>query len=151
MISSINDELPAPPGLAQSSQPSNSPETTVSTGRTFPTGVGAPALLEDLQDDREGTTLLVIHRFQALLPALLGDAQHASTSPVIFSIAVAETDVRPDPSRCVMPCVSASPLRTADALSGRRVHSGVFRGPSERATCRAGVSAVPAPRFWVSV
>src|SRR5947209_14762247 len=68
MISSINDELPAPPGLAQSSQPSNSPETTVSTGRTFPTGVGAPALLEDLQDDREGTTLLVIHRFQALLP-----------------------------------------------------------------------------------
>ena len=28
----------------------------MSTGRTFPTGVGAPALLEDRQDDREGTT-----------------------------------------------------------------------------------------------
>jgi hypothetical protein len=28
-------------------------------GRTFPTGVGAPALLEGLQDDREGTTPLV--------------------------------------------------------------------------------------------
>jgi hypothetical protein len=29
---------------------------TVSTGRTLPIGVGAPALLEDRQDDREGTT-----------------------------------------------------------------------------------------------
>jgi hypothetical protein len=39
----------------------------LSTGRAFPANVGAPILLEDLQYDREDTTLLVIHRFQALL------------------------------------------------------------------------------------
>ena len=43
----------------------------MSTGRTFPTGVGAPALLEGLQDDREGTTPPVIHRSQALLGDVL--------------------------------------------------------------------------------
>jgi hypothetical protein len=42
-------------------------------GRTFPTGVGAPALLEEpVQDDSGGydpSAILLIHRFQALLEA----------------------------------------------------------------------------------
>jgi hypothetical protein len=50
-------------------------------GRTFPTGVGAPILLEDLQGDREGTTphRSVIHRFQALL----GDFAKGCWDPVV--------------------------------------------------------------------
>jgi hypothetical protein len=42
---------------------------TLSMGRTFPTGVGAPILLEGLQITRRYDPSLVIHRFQALLPA----------------------------------------------------------------------------------
>jgi hypothetical protein len=47
----------------------------VSTGRTFPTGVGAPILLEGLQVIGRVRPLLLIHRSQALLDR---DAQDVS-------------------------------------------------------------------------
>jgi HEAT repeat protein len=44
----------------------------VSTGRTLPTGVGAPILLESLKITGRVRPLQVIHRFQALLWAAGG-------------------------------------------------------------------------------
>src|SRR5207253_2405032 len=75
-----NDTDVSPPRLS-SSLLLDSSGTTVSTGRTFPTGVGAPILLDGPQDEREGTTppsILLIHRFQALLLREVepGEIQH---------------------------------------------------------------------------
>ncbi len=65
--------------------PSTLPDDFVDQQRTVRNGVGALALLEDLRDDREGTALLVIHRFQALLtrcpaPAKVGALDAASAA-----------------------------------------------------------------------
>ena len=54
------------------------PGTTLSTGRTLPTGVGPPALLESLKIIGRVRPLLVIHRFQALLPCVV-----VMVSPVV--------------------------------------------------------------------
>src|SRR4051794_14189991 len=56
-------EAPSRPG---SSEPS-APGTTVSTGRTFPTSVPAPVLLESLKITGRVRPALLIHRVQALL------------------------------------------------------------------------------------
>jgi hypothetical protein len=47
----------------------------VSTGRTFPTGVGAPILLEGMQMIGRVRPLLLIHRFQALLPVFVDETK----------------------------------------------------------------------------
>ena len=59
--------------MAGSSRPLDSSGTTLSTGRTFPTGVGAPILLEGMQITGRVRPLLVIHRFQALLASTQAD------------------------------------------------------------------------------
>src|SRR5215207_8396919 len=64
--SSIN----AVPPSRRVSSASAAPGTTVSTGRTFPTGVGAPTLLEGLQVIGRVRPLSLIHRSQALLGEL---------------------------------------------------------------------------------
>src|SRR5690349_9628943 len=61
---SINDDEQSDIPAGSASEP---PGTIVSTGRTFPTGVGAPILLEGLQVIGRVRPLHLIHRSQALL------------------------------------------------------------------------------------
>ena len=51
------------------------PGTTVSTGRAFPTSVAAPVLLESLKITGRVRPTLLIHRVQALLRDLIGQAK----------------------------------------------------------------------------
>ncbi|WP_154667139.1 hypothetical protein [Pseudonocardia asaccharolytica] len=66
-IWSINDaDARSPPPVGWSSRPLSSSETTVNTGRTFPTSLAAPVLLDSFTITGR-VRPLVIHRFQALL------------------------------------------------------------------------------------
>src|SRR6185503_1148037 len=64
----------AEPLSRRGSSASAAPGTTVSTGRTFPTGVGAPILLEGLHVLGRVRPSSVTHRSQALLLDVRGPA-----------------------------------------------------------------------------
>jgi len=69
-ISSINDNESDPP-VGRGPSAAAAPVTAVSMGPTFPTGVGAPILLEGLQVIGRVRPLPLIHRSQALLQSSL--------------------------------------------------------------------------------
>src|SRR5689334_3779847 len=86
--SSINDDEPLGTPAGSAAEP---PGTIVSTGRTFPTGVGAPILLEGLQVIGRVRPLSLIHRSQALLRALICRCLEGSDrqdAPICLYVAV---------------------------------------------------------------
>ena len=114
------------PSRRRGSSASAAPGTTVSTGRTFPTGVGAPILLEGLK---------MIGRVRPLL----AHPQVSSIAPSVLLLSYAGFAVALPTSRC---WPSASPPRAwrcAPPLTGGPTGSGCSR------PCRVAGSSARAP------